>query len=132
MIFVKVKNLVTKYGNYDYKGLDLGNIVAGTQVYPYNMQDDNYCLLGVTKTVEHDDIQIISEELYLEEKKKVEDAYPVIESEESKIERLEKEALQLKKMNEELRQTTLIALEGVAILNEEVQQIKKNSEASAN
>lgn len=42
------------------------------------------------------------------------------------------ETLQLKKMNEELRQTTLIALEGVAILNEEVQQIKKNSEASAN
>ena len=42
------------------------------------------------------------------------------------------ETLQLKKMNEDLRQTTLIALEGVAILNEEVQQIKKNSEASAN
>lgn len=41
------------------------------------------------------------------------------------------ETLQLKKMNEDLRQTTLIALEGVAILNEEVQQIKKNSEASA-
>lgn len=42
------------------------------------------------------------------------------------------ETLQLKKMNEDLRQTTLIALEGVAILNEEVQQIKKHSEASAN
>ncbi|HEY9571042.1 MAG TPA: hypothetical protein VIR26_08595 [Metalysinibacillus sp.] len=42
------------------------------------------------------------------------------------------ETLQLKKMNEDLRQTTLVALEGVAILNEEVQQIKKNSEASAN
>lgn len=41
------------------------------------------------------------------------------------------ETLQLKKMNEDLRQTTLVALEGVAILNEEVQQIKKNSEASA-
>lgn len=41
------------------------------------------------------------------------------------------ETLQLKKMNEDLRQTTLIALEGVAILNEEVQQIKKNNEASA-
>lgn len=65
---------------------------------------------------------------------------------EEKVARLEKESLitmaaladkheetlQLKKMNEELRQTTLIALEGVAILNEEVQQIKKNSEASAN
>lgn len=42
------------------------------------------------------------------------------------------ETLQLKKMNEDLRQTTLIALEGVAILNEEVQQIKKHNEASAN
>lgn len=65
---------------------------------------------------------------------------------EEKVARLEKESiitmaaladkheetLQLKKMNEDLRQTTLIALEGVAILNEEVQQIKKNSEASAN
>lgn len=68
------------------------------------------------------------------------------ETPEDKIQRLEteslitmaalaekhEETLQLKKMNEELRQTTLIALEGVAILNEEVQQIKKNSEASAN
>ena len=65
---------------------------------------------------------------------------------EEKVARLEKESiitmaaladkheetLQLKKMNEDLRQTTLIALEGVAILNEEVQQIKKHSEASAN
>lgn len=60
-----------------------------------------------------------------------------------KVERLEKESLitmaaladkheetlRLKQMNEELMQMNLVALEGVAILNEEVQQLKNKASA---
>lgn len=70
---------------------------------------------------------------------------PTVETPEEKIARLEKESLvtmaaladkheetlRLKQMNEELMQMNLVALEGVAILNEEVQQLKNKNEASA-
>ena len=60
-----------------------------------------------------------------------------------KVERLEKESLitmaaladkheetlRLKQMNEELMQMNLVALEGVALLNEEVQQLKNKASA---
>ena len=67
------------------------------------------------------------------------------ETPEEKIKRLEKEqlitmtalvekheeTLALKKVNEELREMNLIALQGVAELNGEVQKLKKEMEASA-
>ena len=68
---------------------------------------------------------------------------PKAETPEEKIARLEKESLvamaaladkheetlRLKQMNEELMQMNLVALEGVALLNEEVQQLKNKAPA---
>lgn len=110
MFFVKVNHLVTQHGNYDYKGLrESGYIVAGTQVYPYNIHTNNYCLLGVRKVIEHQDVILLTEEQYLKEKKQIEDAQPVIETEASKMERLEAENAELKIAMAELAEQQMLA-----------------------
>lgn len=61
-MYVKIKNLIKKNGNADYKGLDIVNVLGGTQIYP---QDRNVAFIGFDgDLVEHEDIEVITEEQY--------------------------------------------------------------------
>lgn len=102
MIFIKVNKLVSNYGTYDYKGLDLSKVVPGSQVYPFDLESNNYCVMIVRETVVHDDIDVLSEDMYLQLKAKIEKDYPVVEDEQSKIEQLEQENYELKMATAEL------------------------------
>lgn len=64
-MFVKITNLIykgrgEKHGQADYKGIDIDNIVAGSQAYDH---DDNSCTFEVHDDIEstHDDLTILSE-----------------------------------------------------------------------
>lgn len=71
MKFVKVMNLFDNQGKADYKGLDLSKIIAGTQLYPIN---ENVAYVGYEddEIPQHEDLQIITEEEYLQIKNEIE------------------------------------------------------------
>lgn len=96
MYLYKINNLKQITGNLDYKGIDLKQVVAGTQVYPSDFDDRNYCLLGSSEHITHDDVVLLTEEEYVSEKELIESEYPVIVDEESRIENLEKDNHEIK------------------------------------
>lgn len=100
MNLVKINNLASPFGHYDYKGLDMRQIVPGTQKYAYGTDIHNYCVLGTMEDLEsfsHEDVTVITEEQYFEYEKELAATYPdEVESEETKIERLENENVELK------------------------------------
>ena len=68
-----------------------------------------------------------SDKFLIKEQNLIEGNYLIFSDEQP----IDNQVKQLQKVNDELMQMNLIALEGVAILNEEVQQIKNKNEASA-
>ena len=71
MTYYLIKNLV-KNGQCDYKGLDLTQIIGGTQVYPYEQFKDNRCLLASYEDFNsHEDLIKITEDEYLKLKTEI-------------------------------------------------------------
>jgi len=68
---IKIYNLIDAHGVADYKGLDLTKIIAGTQLYPIN---ENVAYVGYEddEIPQHEDLQIITEEEYLQIKNEIE------------------------------------------------------------
>lgn len=63
MVIVKINNITGENGQADYKGLDLSKIIAGSQIYPH---DRNVAFLQYKGSlIDHEDVQVISEEQYL-------------------------------------------------------------------
>ena len=81
MKFVKVMNLFDNQGTANYKGLDLSKIIAGTQLYPINK---NVAYVGYEddEIPQHEDLQIITEEEYLQIKSEIEANRPLTPEEE--------------------------------------------------
>ncbi|MCB5145251.1 hypothetical protein LGW94_10235 [Streptococcus mutans] len=109
MYLYKINNLKQLTGNLDYKGLDLSQIVAGTQVYPHDFEADNTCLLGSLEEHKHDDVLLLNDAQYAAEKKRIESEYPVVETEESKLEKLEAENAELKLAMVEMAESQMAA-----------------------
>lgn len=90
-MYIKINNLIQKNGVADYKGLDLNNIVCGTQLYP----SDNkayfvYDMELNAEIISMVDVEVISESQYLEVKNEIEKESPIS---------LEEEIKQLKEQN---------------------------------
>ena len=88
MKFIKVMNLFNNQGKADYKGLDLSKIIAGTQLYPI---DENVAYVGYEddEIPQHKDLQIITEEEYLQIKSEIEANRPLTPEEEELRQRIE-------------------------------------------
>lgn len=72
MIYVKVSNLIQDGGHCDYKGLDVSSIASGSQMYPEGTNTAYLGYYGVS--VEHEDIEIISEEEHTIKRTEIENA----------------------------------------------------------
>lgn len=62
--YIKISNLTLQDGTCDYKGLDIMQFVAGTQLYPTN---EDVAYIGTTQDttdITHHDLEFISEEAY--------------------------------------------------------------------
>lgn len=84
MKIIKVNNLVQKGGKADYKNLDIGKIVLGTQFYPSN---ENVAYFYYEDEVtKHNDVEIISETDYqyaiMKNKESIESKDPLTKLEE--------------------------------------------------
>lgn len=121
MIYYLINNLV-KNGQCDYKGLDLSQIIGGTQVYPYEQLKDNRCLLASNEDFNsHEDLIQITEDEYLKLKTGIladEPKHDPVEEETNVIKELAEtklENIQLKNISEqtvkELSETKLKMME---------------------
>jgi hypothetical protein len=63
-MFVRIDNLLGKKGQIDYKGIDMDDIVIGTQVYPHGAP--SYCILETEQTTfpDNPDITVLTEQEY--------------------------------------------------------------------
>lgn len=72
MIFIKVENLTTCFGQCNYRHLDIDQFVAGSQLY----SDDMSTFMGATneeQIEEKDGVTIISQDEYLVFKQAIEE-----------------------------------------------------------
>ncbi|MBG9655008.1 hypothetical protein [Cytobacillus firmus] len=71
MNFIKIYNLINEQGVANYKGLDLAKIIAGTQLYPSSV---NVAYIGYVddEIPQHEDLQIVTEDEYLQIKNEIE------------------------------------------------------------
>ncbi|MFD2446374.1 hypothetical protein ACFSO7_20645 [Bacillus sp. CGMCC 1.16607] len=70
----------------DYKGLNINHFKGGTHIYP---NDENACYVFHNgDVVDHIDVSVISEEEYIQAKRKFENSIPI--SDTKRIEELEK------------------------------------------
>ena len=109
MYLYKINNFKQVTGNLDYKGLDLSQIVAGSQVYPHSFEENNICLIGSLESHQHEDLVHLSEEEYVKEKEEIESQYPIVEDENDKLDRLEKENIELKEAMADLAEQQMLA-----------------------
>ena len=71
MIFIKVDNVWDELtGFYDYRGLDLSLIVAGTQLYPDHENAAYFAYAG--EAVSHEDVSVITEADYVAAREEIE------------------------------------------------------------
>ena len=56
MLFFKVSNLQTKFGQSDYKGLDISQFISGSQCYA---QDMSYCLIATNEIVTITNVDLV-------------------------------------------------------------------------
>lgn len=69
MKIIEVKNLIQASGTADYKGLDIDNIVSGTQLYP---DYDNVAYFHYDgEAVDHADVSVITPATYAEHKQRI-------------------------------------------------------------
>lgn len=95
MKFVKINNLFGLNGQADYKGMNLNNIIAGTQSYSH---DDNSCVLGYSGEVSaHPDLTEVTEQEYRLVKQEFESKRP-----KSELEILKEEQALMKQALDEL------------------------------
>ena len=78
MKFLRISNPISKFGQYDYKGLDINQFIPGSQVY----KADNTVVLVVTNHdgyIPHDDLSELIESEYdqLRAELEAENAAPV-------------------------------------------------------
>lgn len=77
MYFYKIVNLVSASGACSYKGLNADLFIAGSQVYPHNLQENNMCLVASTEDVfASGDLSKVSEEEYVTLKQEILSKYP--------------------------------------------------------
>lgn len=81
MRIVKISNLIQSDGRADYKGLDCDKIIAGSQLYPMN-ENVAYVCYEDDEIPQHEDLQIITEEEYLQIKNEIETNRPKTPEEE--------------------------------------------------
>lgn len=94
MYFYKVNNIMNN-GTADYKGLNLTEIISGTQVYPHDFKQNNICLLASGEEIEsREDLERITEDIYEQLKGEIISAYPIPDpSPEEKIKQLEQQII---------------------------------------
>ena len=71
MKFYKISNLVNRFGQYDYKDLDIDKFIAGSQVYS---EDDSICLIATTEEnpLAHVDLIELTEAEYTTKRQEIE------------------------------------------------------------
>ena len=84
MKFIKVSfNSALNVNIIDYKGLDINLFIAGSQLYP---NDVSWCAVATTEDLtnfSHPDVEIITEEEYLELKAEIDNEKAVLAAEEA-------------------------------------------------
>ena len=94
MLIIKVSNLIQVDGRADYKGLELSQIVGGTQLYP---SYENSAYFFYDGEVENGNgVQIISQVVYDEHKNRIEEEQANVLTPEKRIEKLEEENANLR------------------------------------
>ena len=111
MNYVLINNIKTESGRYDYKGLSITHIVAGTQVYS---DTKNLALFATTEDVRtNGDIEVISESTYLALEKELVSTYSTVDESETEeineIELLKAENAELKIAMAELAEQQMLA-----------------------
>lgn len=77
MYFYKINNLTSASGACYYKGLNTDLFIAGTQVYPHDLQENNMCLVASTENLlTNGDLTKITEEEYITLRQEILGAYP--------------------------------------------------------
>lgn len=94
MNYYLIKNLVQEDGQCDYKGLDTNLINKGTQKYPSNLSENNYCVLQSQEDLKDNaDFKKINQDEYLNYKLQIEKTFE--REKETEVERLLKEKQEL-------------------------------------
>jgi hypothetical protein len=93
MLFLQVNNLLDIFGQPDYKGLDIDQIVTGSPSYP---NDFAYCVMATNEPTvpTHPDIVILTEDEYVTKRQTIESNLKSI-SVPDKIETLESQNAQM-------------------------------------
>ena len=83
MRFFNIKNLLPspfKSGNLDYKGLDIGQFIPGSQVYAYDVSE---CVVATNENWEgsHPDVIELTQAEYTEKAEELRSTYPEPEPE---------------------------------------------------
>lgn len=68
MIYVKITNFFDSFGQPDYKGLTISQIVAGSQLYPVDDSDSTAYFATNEEVTEATDLIIIDEATYTQAK----------------------------------------------------------------
>ncbi|EPS56716.1 TPA: hypothetical protein ACXDAY_004161 [Clostridium botulinum] len=96
MFYYKLVNVRQENGVYDYKELDIDLFYKGYQVYPFNMRENNMCLVASSENIpSNGDLEQLIEKEYFQLKNMIEEENNTIVSkqeyktQEERIEKLE-------------------------------------------
>lgn len=113
MFCYKLNNFLNGFGQPNYKGLDKDKNIAGSQIYPYDFNINNFCsLVNMEDIKSNGDLVQITEEEYLKIKEEIQSSYPKPQPNEKDLQ------------IQSLQQTVLILMTKVATLEKQVGGVK--------